>query len=308
MVFAAWTAPAQEAGNYRSLAVMEFRFRGISEEQMRSVVDRLSLKILETQMIRRVVSPERRDQLILESGAGVRGGTYTKRQLENAAVIGVELAVVGEIRRDRNGTRIDLRLVEVATGSTLYGELRAYSSFDELLRDTEQMSSVLVRAAGQRRIAEPEDRSDRRKRELRTVAGFRIGQESVTAAPGIDGGSHLYAEIMAELNRVFALSLKYSLGLFPSYSQTHLISVLPRVNIPLAEDLYTALSAGYMISTDYRNEFRQYLGARLTPIHSGNIGGISIELFPLSVFFDLDGGKTVFLFELMSIAFWLPCE
>jgi hypothetical protein len=84
------------------------------------------------------------------------------------------------------------------------------------------------------------------------AAGFRIGRESVTAAPGIDGGSHLYAEMLAELKRIFALSLKYSLGLFPAYSENHLISVLPRVNIPLA------------------------------PIHSGNIGGISTELMSIA--------------------------
>ncbi|MEE9309004.1 MAG: hypothetical protein V3V57_15915 [Spirochaetia bacterium] len=44
---AAIPALSQEAKVYRSIAVMDFRFAGISREEMESYVDRMSLKILE---------------------------------------------------------------------------------------------------------------------------------------------------------------------------------------------------------------------------------------------------------------------
>ena len=128
----------------------------------------------------------------------------------------------------------------------------------------------------------------------------------MTAAPEIDGESYLYAEVLTELNRVFIISLKYAVGLFPVCSENQLITILPGLNLRLAEDLYTALSIGYMISTDNRTELRQYIGARLCPIHSGNMGEISIELLPFSIFLDMESWRPVFMIELMSIAFWLP--
>jgi hypothetical protein len=309
-LFIALAASTQEAETYRSIAVMDFRFSGITQEQMNSVVDRLSLEILKTQAIRRVVSREQREQLIRESGGNQRRGSYEKKQLHNATIIEVELAVLGEIRKEGNLYRLELRLLEVDSAESLFSDQRSYTDAEELLQDADRLASVLVRVSRQPRIVEPDNDDERRerKRELETVAGLRIGHEASTAAPGIDGGSHLYAEVLAELNRVFAVSLKYSVGLFPVYSENHLIAVLPRVNIRLAEELYTAISAGYLMSTDYRGKPHHYLGARLSPIHSGNIGGISLELLPLSVFFDLDGGKPVFIFELLAIAFWLPLD
>lgn len=308
--FIALAVSSQEAGIYRSIAVMDFRFSGITQEQMHSVVDWLSLEILETQAIRRVVSREQREQLIRESGGNRRRGSYEKKQLHNAAIIEVELAVLGEIRKDGKVYRLELRLLEVDSAESLFSDQRSYTDAEELLQDAHRLASALVRASRQPRIVQPDNGDERRERkpELKTEAGFRIGHEASTAAPGIDGGSHLYAEVLAEVNRIFAVSLKYSIGLFPVYSENHLITVLPRVNIRLAEELYTAISAGYLMSTDYRGKPYHYLGARLSPIHSGNIGGISLELLPLSVFFDLDGGKPVFTFELLAIAFWLPLE
>ena len=306
----ALAASTQEASIYRSVAVMDFRFSGITQQQMHSVVDRLSVKIRQTQAIRQVVSREQREQLLQESGRVQRQRSYEKSQLHKATIIEVDLAVLGEIRKDGNAYRMNFWLLEVASGDTLYSDGRSYPSVEELLRDTDRLASALVRGSRQPRIVEPEDRDERwkRKPEVEVAAGFRIGHEAVTAAPGIDGGSHFYAEVLAELNRVFAVSLKYSLGLFPVYSENHLITVLPRLNIRLADELYTAISAGYLMSTDYGRELHHYLGARLCPIYSGNIGGISIELLPLSVFFDLAGGQRVFMFELFSLAVWLPFD
>ena len=130
--------------------------------------------------------------------------------------------------------------------------------------------------------------------------------ENVTAARGIDGGSYFYAEVLAELNRILGISVKYEIGLFPRYSPHHLITVLPRLNIRWDRDLYSALSFAYLISTDYRNQPYHYLGARLCPIHSGNMEGFSIELLPVSVLFNLEDGQPLLMIELLSLVIWPP--
>jgi hypothetical protein len=307
----ALNAFAQQSGNYGSFAVMDFRIRGVTRDEMRSAVDRLSMKILETQGFRRVISPERREQLLQEAGGGLRLGSYHKRQLHNAEIIGVELAVLGEIRKQGAEYLVDLRLLEVASADTLFRNQYSYSNLEDLSRDAGRLATILVRASRQPRVVEPENGESlprRTRRDLEVVAGVRLGQESVTEAPGVDGGSHLYLELLAELNRLFGLSVKYSVGLFPVYSENHLVTILPRVNIRLAEEVYTAISTGYMISTDYHGELHHHLGARFAPIYSGNMEGISIEAWPVSLFFDLSDGSTVFMLELISIAFWRPYE
>ncbi len=67
-------ALSQEAKVYRSIAVMDFRFAGISWEEMESYVDRMSLKILETQGFRRVINRTQREELLRETGRVRRHG------------------------------------------------------------------------------------------------------------------------------------------------------------------------------------------------------------------------------------------
>ncbi len=71
---AAIPALSQEAKVYRSIAVMDFRFAGISREEMESYVDRMSLKILETQGFRRVINRTQREELLREAGRVRRHG------------------------------------------------------------------------------------------------------------------------------------------------------------------------------------------------------------------------------------------
>jgi hypothetical protein len=301
-VIVAIPALSQEAKVYRSIAVMDFRFVGISRGEMESYVDRLSLKILETQGFRRVINRTQREELLSEAGR-VRRGSYEKNQLQSASIIEVELAVLGEIRSNDDGLRLNIWLLDVASGDTLYSGGMVYGSMEELVQDCERLASILVRSSRQSQIV-PE--KERKPRELKVVAGFRLGQEGVTAAPAVEGGGYLYGEVLGEFNRIFGISLKYAAGLFPSYSNNHLITVLSRLNIRLAEELYSAVSIGYMISTDYRTALRHYIGARFSPIYSGNLEGISIEILPFSLFFDVESWKPAFMVELMSIAFWLP--
>jgi hypothetical protein len=300
---AASPAISQEAKVYRSVAVMDFRFAGISREEMDSYIDRLSLKILETQGFRRVVNRTQREELLRAAGRVRRGGSYEKDQLQFASIIEVDLAVLGEIRISGDGYRLNLWLLDVATGESLYSDHMVYGSTEELVQDCDRLAATLVRSSRQSQIV-PE--KEKKPREFKAVVGFRLGQEGVTAAPTVEGGSYLYGEVLGEFNRIFGISLKYAAGLFPTYSKNHLITVLSRLNIRLSEELYTAVSIGYMISTDYRTVLRHYIGARVSPIHSGNLGGISIELLPFSLFFDVESWQPVFAIELLSIAFWLP--
>jgi hypothetical protein len=80
---AAIPAISREAKVYRSIAVMDFRFAGISREEMESYVDRMSLKILETQGFRRVIDRTQREELLREAGRVRRHGSYVKGQLQS---------------------------------------------------------------------------------------------------------------------------------------------------------------------------------------------------------------------------------
>jgi len=104
---------------------------------MESYIDRLSLKILETQGFRRVVNRTQREELLRETGRVRRRGLYEKDQLQ-------------------------------------------------ILPEREAKS-----------------------RELKAVGGFRLGQEGVTTAPAVEGGSYLYGEVLGEFNRIFGISLRY---------------------------------------------------------------------------------------------------
>jgi len=129
---AAIPALSQETKVYRSIAVMEFRFVGLSREEMESYVDRMSLKILETQGFRRVINRTQREELLREAGRVRRHGSYVKNQLQSASIIEVELAVLGEIRRNGDGYRVNLWLLDVATGDTLYSDEMVYGGTGDM--------------------------------------------------------------------------------------------------------------------------------------------------------------------------------
>jgi len=305
---------AEQAGRYRSIAVMDLLFEGLGEGEMHSVVDALSLEILKTQGIRTVVRREQRERLIEGEQAGgsrrMHGSRrYEKVQLANAALLKVDLAVLGEILKTREAYSLGIRLFDVAAGRVLYGEQVEYGSDEQLRQDLERIAVSLVRASGQPPVAEDEKQPPlKREPKLGAAAGFRLGQEGVTAAPGIEGGGALYAEVLTELNHIVGLSVKYAVVVFPSYSASHLITLLPRLNLRLAEGVYLGISAAYTISTDYRSRPQHYLGFRLCPIYSGNIDGLSIEILPFSVLCGLRDGQTVFSMELISLGFWLSGE
>jgi hypothetical protein len=272
---------------------------------MLSVVDRLSLKILGSQAFRRVVSREQREQMLQAAGQHDRSKTYRQNQLHKARYIEVELAVLGEIKRNNQGLELELWLVEVDSGDTLYNGRTTYANTEKLSADADRLARILVQASRQLRIEQDEEpRVPKIKPELEAAAGFGLGQENATAAPGIDGGSYFYAEVLTMLNNVLGISVKYQIGLFPRYSPNHLIMVLPRLNIRWQEDLYSALSFAYLISTDYRSQPYQYLGARICPVHSGDLDGISIELLPVTVLFNLENGQLLFMLQLLSFALW----
>jgi hypothetical protein len=265
------------------------------------------LKILGSQSFRRVVGREQREQLLEAAGRLQSGETYREDQLHRAVYIEVELAVLGAIRRSNRHLALELWLVEVDSGDTLYGGQTTYANIEELAADADRLARILVQAGRQPRIEKDEEPPPPKKKpKLEAAAGFSLGQENVTAASGIDGGSYFYAEVLVELNRILGISVKYEIGLFPGYSPNHLIMVLPRLNIRWRMELYSALTFAYLISTDYRSPPYHYLGARLCPVYSGSLDGFSIEILPVSLLFNLEDGQPLFMIELLSLALWPP--
>ena len=100
--------------------------------------------------------------------------------------------MLGAIRRSGDGYRVNLWLLGVATGDTLYSDEMVYGSTDELVQDCDRLASTLVRSSRKPRIV-PE--KEEKPRELKAVVGFRLGQEGVTEAPAVAGGSYLYGEV-----------------------------------------------------------------------------------------------------------------
>ena len=212
---------------------------------------------------------------------------------------------MGEVRRSNNRLALELWLVEVDSGDALYSGQSSYANIEQLIADADRLVRVLVQASREPHIAQEEDhRQPREKLKLEASAGFSLGQENVSAARGVDGGSYFYAEVLADLNGILGLSVKYEIGLFPGYSPHHLIMVLPRLNIRWMEDLYSAVSFAYLVTTDYRSSPCHYLGARLCPVYSGNLDGFSIEILPVSLLFNLEDGQFLFMIELLSLALW----
>lgn len=58
----------------------------------------------------------------------------------------MELAVLGEIRKDDDGYRLNLWLLDVATGDTLYSDGLVYRSTEELILDCDRLAEELYTA------------------------------------------------------------------------------------------------------------------------------------------------------------------
>lgn len=55
-------------------------------------------------------------------------------------------------------------------------------------------------------------------------------------------------------------------------------------------------------------ELHRCVGARLCTIYSAIFDGISLEILPVSPFFDTENRQVSVIIELMSLAVWLSCR
>lgn len=309
ILLSASSLAAQVTGSYPSIAIMELSLPEAAGDEMKmpaeALADCLARLLRESQSYSRVVDRSSRQELLRRSGWQESSGSYEKAQLRAAAQLKVDLAVLGELKKSSSSYTLSLRLVDVRSGESLLREQYRHPSLDRLQDDCGRLASEL-QWASRRETLPPGDGIKPRERGV--VAGFKAGQEGVSRAESIEGGSYLYAELSAELNRIFAASLRYSVCLFPAPFQDHLISVHSRINIRLAENLYSAISLAYLISTDYEQKPAHHVGLRLCPIYSGNMEGIAIELLPFSLFFDVESWRPVYMLELLSLGFWLPYQ
>jgi hypothetical protein len=79
-----------------------------------------------------------------------------------------------------------------------------------------------------------------------------------------------------------------------------------RFNIPLTRDLWAAVETGYLLATDYRLAPEHFAGFTIVPLYSGIINGVSAELLPFSVYFNLRTREPLLMLELLSLGFSFP--
>jgi hypothetical protein len=165
---------------------------------------------------------------------------------------------------------------------------------------------VVLETAGRREREYGGQKARSEPRPFKVLAGIKVGQEGVSRAQGVDGGNYLYAELSAFLGAYLGINLKYSVNLFPYSWRNHLAGVQSRFHIPLTKELWTAVEVGYLLATDYRLPPEHFVGATVSPLYSGDLEGVSVELLPFSVYFNLRTGEPLLMVELLSLGFSFP--
>jgi hypothetical protein len=289
----------QRSGTYRSLAVMDLESSGVPETQMREIVDLLTVGIRETGAVRRVVDREQRERQL---GRRIEPrGQYTQDQLEAAARLKVDLAVLGLLTWNRQQYRLRLRLVEVDSGRVLSEQGGAYRNRGELLAACDDLA-VRIGAAAEEAASRKE--AERKQREpLQLHLGVSLGQEGVSASSAVEGGSYFYAQSLLMFNRNLGLGARYAFRLFPAIWEDHLLSVDLRFQAPLENDIYFVLEGSYML--DFGGQLSHLAGARLSPLAGGE-DEFMFQLLPVALYFDLETGEAVFMLELLALVVFFP--
>jgi hypothetical protein len=191
---------------------------------------------------------------------------------------------------------IGRRMLAVAGALCLLGGLSSFSAPLETPFTGRELADQQQQQQRQVRLPRP----------FKVLAGIKVGQEGVSRAPGVDGGSYLYAELSAFLGAYLGINAKYSVNLFPNSFRNHLIGLQSRFHIPLTKDLWAAVEVGYLLATDYRLAPEHFVGATVSPLYSGDLQGVSVELLPFSVYFNLRTGEALLMLELLSLGFSFP--
>jgi hypothetical protein len=229
LLFTAFSVYPQRSRPYRSLAVMDLEVSNVSDEQMREVVDYLTMHIRETGNIRRVVEREERERRLERRGATQITGQYIRDQLAGAAVLNLDLAVLGRITWNRQQYGLQLRLLEVSSGRVLYEEGGAFNTKGQMLAACDRMA-------------------------------IRIA---------VAGGSYFYARTSLMFNRNLGVGARYAFRLFPTIWADHLLNFDLRLQAPLENDIWFIVEGSYLFNFGKQGFGSHHVGLRISPFAGG---------------------------------------
>jgi hypothetical protein len=265
----------------QSLAVMDFELKGPTPEDLAEVVDYLAENLRNSNAFRRVRTAR-------------PGGGSPRDQLSLAARLGVRAAVLGQFTWNGQQYRLQLRLYRVAGQELLWQDEAVFSTMNRMRQACDGLTAGLIAAAAAAaRQAAPEPVP------LEAAWGFGIGHQGVSASPAVPGGSYLYLEGLALLNRFVGINARYALRLFPTAGGSHLLGTHLRFQVPPGKEVFLAAELGYLLSLEPQEQPAHLVGARLTPIAGGE-DEFFFELLPVALYFDVATGKPVLTLELLS--------
>jgi hypothetical protein len=303
LLFTAFSVYPQRSRPYRSLAVMDLEVSNVSDEQMREVVDYLTMHIRETGNIRRVVEREERERRLERRGATQITGQYIRDQLAGAAVLNLDLAVLGRITWNRQQYGLQLRLLEVSSGRVLYEEGGAFNTKGQMLAACDRMAIRIAAAAVAARQKKTVARKTRKP--LEPFLGFSPGQVGVSSGSVVAGGSYFYARTSLMFNRNLGVGARYAFRLFPTIWADHLLNFDLRLQAPLENDIWFIVEGSYLFNFGKQGFGSHHVGLRISPFAGGE-DEFLFELLPVALYFDLETGDPVFMLELLALVVFFP--
>lgn len=276
---------APQARPLRSLAVMDFELRGPTREDLAEVVDFLTESIRKSKAFHRV-------QRIAS------GGDLPQDPLRLAARHRAQAAVLGQFSWNGQQYRLQLRLYRVAGQQLLWRDEAAFSSMGGMRQACDGLAAGIVAAVAAAGGAAGQPAPERVP--LKAAFGLGLGQQGVSASSTVAGGSYLYFEGLALLNRFVGIDARYAFRLFPTAGGSHLLSTHLRFQVPPGKELFFAGELGYLLSLEPQGTPAHLVGVRLIPIAGGE-DEFYFELLPMALYLDVKTWKPVFVLELLSM-------
>ena len=140
MISAALSAFSQQ--DKPVITVMDFKVNGVSEAEMKSIIDLLSSAMFRTNFFT-VIDVSQRETVLKELQFSMSGCTDESCMLEIGKMLAAEGIVVGSIGRVGSKYVLAVKLLETETGKTLSTADGIYANLDELLEDTAGLAARL---------------------------------------------------------------------------------------------------------------------------------------------------------------------
>lgn len=273
------------------VAVANFRYAGINESSMFDYIDLLAAALSETGVS--VVRRADRDERLRMNRPGGQSDDYAEHQRLIGEAIGVDAVVAGDITSGNSGMRLEVTVLWIVSGGRSAVLSEVYGGNPELNQDVYSVASEIAF------VLDPPPPVVREPRDIDTVLGFRLTQAGVSGTDAVIPGSYLAVEVFSEIN-AFAISARYATSLFPDSFGEHLVGLDTGFLLHPAEDIYISLAIGGLLDI---GSLRWHVGVSVTPVYSGNIGKIAIEILPFSVYYDFVDNRVLVTLELITIGF-----